>query len=68
MVAGRILMAILGAFFWSYTLWPHLPVLRSLPYFWRGNLPASPEWRAMSAVLDTLLIAAAGLIGPPFFG
>ena len=67
MIVGRVLMAGLGAFYWSYALWPRLPVIRSLPYFWRGNLPPALEWRVFAAVLGTALIVAAVLIGPPLF-
>jgi len=67
MIVGRILMAGLGAFYWSYALWPRLSLIRSLPYFWRGNLPPAFEWRVFAAVFGTALIASAVLMGPPLF-
>jgi len=67
MIVGRALMAILGTFFWSYALWPRLPVIRSLPYIWRGDLPPSVEWRVVSAIAGTAWIAVAVLVGPPLF-
>ncbi len=66
MIVGRVLMAVLGAFHWSYALWPRLPVIRSLPYFWRGNLPPALEWGVFAAGFGTAFIAAAIVIGPPF--
>jgi hypothetical protein len=66
MIVGQALMAVLGVFFWAYALWPRLRVIRSLPYFWRGNLPPALEWRVFAAVLGLAFIAAAVLIGPPF--
>jgi len=66
MIVGRVLMAALGVFYWSYALWPRLPVIRSLPYFWRRNLPPALDWRVFAAVVGTALISAAVLIGPPF--
>lgn len=65
MIVGRVLLAALGGLFWSYALWPRLPVIRSLPYFWRGNLPPTLEWRLFAAVFGTAFVAAALLIGPP---
>jgi hypothetical protein len=67
MLVGRVLLAVLGAIYWSYALWPRLPVIRSLPYFWRGNLRPSPEWRFFSAVFGTACVVGAILIGPPSF-
>jgi len=46
----------LGAFYWLYALRPRLPVIRALPYFWRGNLPPAPEWRAFAALVGTLFV------------
>ena len=66
MILGRILIAALGGFYLLYALRPRLPVVRSLPYFWRGNLPPAPEWRAFAALFGTGLLVAAALIGPPF--
>jgi hypothetical protein len=67
MIVGRVFLAVLGAIYWSYALWPRLPVIRSLPYFWRGSLPPAPEWRFFGAVFGTACVVAAILIGPPFF-
>lgn len=66
MIVGRILLASLGAFYWLYALKPRLPVVRSFPYFWRGNLPPALEWRVVAALLGSAFIAAAAAIGPPF--
>lgn len=65
MIVGRILLAALGAFWWLYALKPGLPVVRSLPYFWRGKLPPAPEWRIVAALAGTAFVAAAIAIGPP---
>ena len=65
MIVGRALMVALGAFYWLYALRPRLPVIRALPYFWRGNLPPAPEWRAFAALAGTLFLVAAALLGPP---
>jgi len=56
MIVGRALMVGLGAFYWLYTLRPRLPVMRALPYFWQGNLPRAPEWRAFAALVGTLFV------------
>jgi len=66
MIVGRILLTALGAFFWLYALKPRWPVVRSLPYLWRGNLPPALEWRVAAAVAGSGVIAAAVAIGPPF--
>ena len=66
MIVGRILLTALGAFFWLYALKPRLPVVRSLPYLWRGNLPPAPEWRVVAALAGSTVIAVAVAIGPPF--
>jgi hypothetical protein len=65
MIVGRALMVALGAFYWLYALKPRLPVIRALPYFWRGNLPPVPEWRAFAALAGTLFLVGAALLGPP---
>jgi hypothetical protein len=66
LIVGRILLFGLGAVYWSYAVWPRLPIIRSLPYFWRGNLPPAPEWRILSALFGSGFIVLAVLIGPPF--
>jgi len=66
MIVGRILLTAPGAFFWLYALKPRWPVVRSLPYLWRGNLPPALEWRVVAAVAGSGVIAAAVAIGPPF--
>lgn len=66
MLIGRILLAALGAFYLLYAVKPRLPVIRSLPYLWRGNLPPAPDWRAGALMLGVGLIVGAALIGPPF--
>lgn len=65
MIVGRLLMAALGAFYWLYAFKPRLPVIRALPYFWRGNLPPAPEWRAFAALVGTLFVVGAAFLGPP---
>ena len=52
MIVGRALMVALGAFYWLYALRPRLPVIRAVPYFWRGNLPPAPERRAFAALRE----------------
>jgi len=59
-------MVAVGAFFWLYAVKPRLLVIRALPYFWRGNLPPAPEWRAFAALAGTLLLAAAASSDHPF--
>ncbi len=66
MILGRILLTALGAFFWLNALKPRLPVVRSLPFLWRGNLLPAPEWRVLAALAGSTVIAAAIAIGPPF--
>lgn len=53
MVVGRVLMLGLGLAFWLYTGWPRMPVIRSLPYIWRGNLPPAMEWRVFGDCMTT---------------
>jgi len=65
MIVGRVLMAALGAFYLLYAFKPRLPVIRALPYFWRSNLPPAPEWRAFAALVGTLFVVGAALLGPP---
>ena len=38
-----------NSLYWLYALKARLPVIRALPYFWRGNLPPAPEWHAFAA-------------------
>ena len=64
-IVGRVLMAALGAFYWLYALKPRLPVIRALPYFWRRDPPPAPEWRAFAALMGTLFVVGAALLGPP---
>lgn len=66
MIVGRALLIALGGSCWTYALKPQLPVVRSLPYFWRGNLPLAPEWRVFAALVGTVLVIFGALIGPPF--
>jgi len=62
---GRALMVAVGAFFWLYAVKPRLPVVRALPYVWRGKLPPAPEWRVFAALMGTFFLVGAALLGPP---
>jgi hypothetical protein len=56
-------MVALGGFFLLYAIKPGLPVVRSLPYLWRGNLPPSLESRIALAALGAVWLGVAVLIG-----